>query len=48
MGWMPAPGSPALGIGEGPSDTFFVATDYAGAFDGVTDWTDGWIETATK
>lgn len=48
MGWMPASGSPALGIGEGPSDTFFVATDYAGAFDGVTDWTEGWIETATK
>jgi hypothetical protein len=48
MGWMPAAGSPALGIGPGPSDTFFAATDYAGAFDGTADWTEGWIETATK
>lgn len=48
MGWMPASDSPALGIGAGPSDSFFVATDYAGAFDGATDWTEGWIETATK
>jgi hypothetical protein len=48
MGWMPAAGSPALGIGPGPSDAFFTATDYAGAFDGTTDWTEGWIETATK
>ena len=46
MGWMPESGSPALGIGEAPSDSFFEAVDYAGAFDGTTDWTEGWIETA--
>ncbi|WP_028113662.1 hypothetical protein [Ferrimonas kyonanensis] len=40
---MPAVGSPALGAGKDMSgDAFFDATDYIGAFDGVTDWTEGW------
>ncbi len=47
-GWMPGAGSPAIGIGAGPTDAFFTQADYAGAFDGTTDWTEGWIETATK
>lgn len=47
-GWTPEAGSPALGIGAGPTDSFFDSVDYAGAFDGTTDWTDGWIETATR
>jgi hypothetical protein len=46
--WMPGSGSPALGIGAGPTDSFFETVDYAGAFDGTNDWADGWIETATN
>ena len=48
LGWMPQAGSPALGIGAGPTDSFFETVDYAGAFDGTTDWTEGWIETASN
>lgn len=48
MGWMPESGSPALGIGAGPADSFFTTVDYAGAFDGTNDWTEGWIETASN
>jgi hypothetical protein len=44
---IPGNGSPALGIGAGPTDAFFDTVDYAGAFDGTTDWADGWTETAT-
>lgn len=46
--WQPQAGSPALGIGAGPTDAFFDTVDYAGAFDGTNDWSAGWIETATK
>ncbi len=46
--WMPMEGSPALGIGDGPDDSWFDSVDYAGAFDGENDWTEGWIETATE
>jgi hypothetical protein len=44
--WQPGEGSPALGIGAGPTDPFFDTVDYAGAFDGTTDWSEGWIESA--
>lgn len=46
--WQPQAGSDALGIGNSPSDAFFESVDYAGAFDGTTDWSAGWIETATN
>lgn len=46
--WVPGVGSSALAIGAGPTDPFFTTVDYAGAFDGTTDWTTGWIETATR
>ena len=46
--WQPGEGSPALGIGAGPTDAFFDTVDYAGAFDGTDDWSAGWIETATN
>ncbi len=46
--WQPGTGSPALAIGAGPTDAFFDTVDYAGAFDGTTDWASGWIETATN
>lgn len=48
VNWQPQAGSDALGIGAGPSDSFFDTVDYAGAFDGTTDWSAGWIETATN
>ena len=34
-----------LGTGKDMStaDNFFTSTDYIGAFDGTTDWTDGWV-----
>jgi hypothetical protein len=38
----PASGSPLLGAGQAPSDPFFEAVDYIGAFDEGTDWTAGW------
>ena len=41
-GWQPQDGSPALGIGAGPSGAFFDTVDYAGAMDATTDWTTGW------
>jgi trimeric autotransporter adhesin len=47
-GWQPGAGSPARGIGAGPSDAFFDTVDYAGAFDGTTDWSAGWIESANN
>jgi hypothetical protein len=46
--WIPGEGSSALDIGAGPTDPFFDTVNYAGAFDGTTDWTSGWIETATR
>ncbi len=48
--WVPAAGSPALTTAAvaGPTDAFFAAAAYAGAFDGTTDWTAGWIETAVR
>ena len=46
--WMPASDSPALGLGNSPSDSFFTGVDYAGAFDGTNNWAAGWIETATN
>lgn len=42
-GFMPMPGSPLLTGGQVPNDPFFVPVSYVGAFDGVTDWTAGWI-----
>ena len=44
--WQPQAGSPALEIGTSISNAFIEETDYAGAFDGTTDWSDGWIESA--
>lgn len=40
----PMSGSPLLGTGTDASvvDTFFDVTDYMGAFDGSTDWREGW------
>lgn len=38
----PASGSALLGAGTTPSNSFFTAVDYVGAFDASTDWTDGW------
>lgn len=45
---IPGEDSPALGIGDGPSDSFFDEVDFAGAFDGEEDWSEGWTETATE
>jgi hypothetical protein len=42
-GWMPSAGSPVLTGGSAPSDPFFAPASYVGAFDGVNDWTAGWI-----
>lgn len=42
-GYMPMPGSPLLSGGQVPDDPFFVPVNYIGAFDGVNDWTAGWI-----
>ncbi len=47
-GWIPSGTSPALDIGPGPTGEFFETVTYAGAFDGVVDWTTGWIEIATE
>src|SRR5690606_9627400 len=44
-GYVPAPNSPALGNGYNVAnnvDSWFDNVDYIGAFDGVTDWTEGW------
>ncbi len=45
-GFQPAAGSPLLGAGMAPSDSFFDATNYIGAFDGTNDWTAGWTDTS--
>lgn len=44
----PMAGSPALNIGATSTDPFFTPTTYAGAFDGTTDWTMGWTQTAAN
>lgn len=45
--WQPMNGSPALGIGAGPTDPWFDTVDYAGAFaDESDDWATGWLATA--
>ncbi|NVJ59474.1 MAG: hypothetical protein HWE27_03740 [Gammaproteobacteria bacterium] len=43
-GYQPLVGSPLLGAGIDAStvDSWFESTDYIGAFDGTTDWTEGW------
>lgn len=41
----PDSGSPLLGAGEAPSDSWFEAADYIGAF-GDEDWTAGWTTRA--
>lgn len=44
-GYIPAPNSPALGNGYNVAnnvDPWFDNVDYIGAFDGTTDWTEGW------
>lgn len=41
----PMAGSPLLGVGQDTSNTvdgFFDATNYVGAFDGSSDWREGW------
>jgi len=46
---IPAAASAALTMsGAGPTDPFFDTVAYSGAFDGTTDWTAGWTETAVK
>ncbi|MDP2313471.1 MAG: hypothetical protein Q8P41_11240 [Pseudomonadota bacterium] len=42
--FQPEAGSPLLGAGAAPSDNFFDAVDYIGAFDGTTDWIAGWTD----
>ncbi len=42
-GWIPAAGSPLRTGGQAPDDGFFINANYVGAFDGVYDWTAGWI-----
>jgi hypothetical protein len=44
--YQPSAGSPLLGAGATPADSFFDAVDYIGAFDGTNDWTAGWIDTS--
>jgi hypothetical protein len=46
--YQPDPGSPLLGAGASPSDSFFDDADHIGAFDGSTDWTAGWTDTAAN
>ena len=47
--WQPMANSPALGIGEGPTDPWFDSVDYAGAFADENDgWATGWIQTAAN
>ncbi len=45
-GFTPRAGSPLLGAGIDAADAYddpwFVSTDYVGAFDGNTNWMDGW------
>ena len=45
-GFTPGAGSPLLGAGvdaaDAYSDSWFQSTDYIGAFDGQTNWMDGW------
>ncbi|MDP5136199.1 hypothetical protein ORJ04_09580 [Rheinheimera baltica] len=44
-GYIPAPNSPALGNGYNVAnnvDSWFDNVDYVGAFNGTTDWTEGW------
>jgi len=48
-GFQPMPGSPALGsglqvfdLGTGDAVEWFDTTTYSGAFDGASDWTQGW------
>ncbi|WP_144391952.1 hypothetical protein [Pleionea sediminis] len=43
-GYEPLAGSPLLGAGIDAStvDAWFDSTDYIGAFDGTSDWTEGW------
>jgi len=43
--WAPAAGSPALGAGSAPADSFFDAADFIGAI-GSDDWTAGWTTAA--
>jgi hypothetical protein len=48
-GWMPMNGSPALSGGESPAgDSWFDAATYIGAFDGTSNWADGWTTSATN
>jgi hypothetical protein len=44
----PAGGSALLGAGATPSDGFFTATTYIGAFDQSEDWTAGWTTYAAN
>ncbi len=46
--WLPAAGSPAIGIGANTPDLFFDQVTYAGAFNATDDWTAGWIQTANN
>ncbi len=39
--FLPQTGSPALGTGVAPTDSFFESADFIGAM-GTTDWTTGW------
>ena len=41
-GWAPGAGSAALSGGSAPSDAFFDAASFRGAFDDGADWTAGW------
>ncbi len=45
-GWVPSAGSPLLGAGQAPSDSFFDSADFIGAI-GTDDWTAGWTTDAT-
>lgn len=43
---VPAAGSPALTAGATTTDAFFDQVSYAGAFNGTTNWMDGWTTAA--
>ncbi len=45
---VPAAGSPALTAGATSTDAFFDQVSYAGAFNGTTNWMDGWTTTAAN
>lgn len=45
-GWVPGAGSAALSGGSAPSDAFFDAASFRGAFDDGADWTAGWTTAA--